>query len=60
MSKNKVRTKDSCWSVRMVYGPRGLTGVSIVGLKMDGVLLKIIIFCKHLDRCNFLAVLSLP
>jgi hypothetical protein len=55
-----VRTKDSCWSVRMVYGPRGLTGVSIVGLKMDGVLLKIIIFCKHLDRCNFLAVLSLP
>jgi hypothetical protein len=46
--------------VGLVYGSRGLTGVSTVGPKMDGVLLKIIIFCKHLDHCNFLAVLSLP
>jgi hypothetical protein len=25
-----VRTKDSCWSVRTVYDPRELLGVSIV------------------------------
>jgi hypothetical protein len=31
-------TKDSCWFVRMVYDPRGLPGVSIVGLGLDGVL----------------------
>jgi hypothetical protein len=60
MSKDKVRTKFFCWCVGLVYGSRGLTGVSTVGPKMDGVLLKIIIFCKHLDRCNFLALLSLP
>jgi hypothetical protein len=28
MSKNKVRTKDSCWSVRMIYGTREVSGVS--------------------------------
>jgi hypothetical protein len=33
-----VRTKDSCWSVRMVYNPRGLSGVSTVGPRVDGVL----------------------
>jgi hypothetical protein len=27
MSKDKVYTKDSCWSVWMVYDPRGLPGV---------------------------------
>jgi hypothetical protein len=29
MSEDKVRTKDSCWSVGMVYGPSGSPGVSI-------------------------------
>jgi hypothetical protein len=38
MSEDKVRTKDSCWSVGMVYDPRVLTGVNIAGLGMDGVL----------------------
>jgi hypothetical protein len=26
-----VRTKDSCWSVGMIYDPRELPGVSTVG-----------------------------
>jgi hypothetical protein len=38
MSEDKVRTKDLCWSVGMIYGPRGLPGVSTVGLGVDGVL----------------------
>jgi hypothetical protein len=38
MSEDKVRTKDSCWSVGMVYDPKVLTGVSIADLGMDGVL----------------------
>jgi hypothetical protein len=38
MSENKLRTKDSCWSVGMVYNPRGLLGVSTTGLGVDGVL----------------------
>jgi hypothetical protein len=33
-----MRTKDSCWSVGMVYGPRGLPGVSNVGARVDEVL----------------------
>jgi hypothetical protein len=33
-----VRTKDSCWSVGMIYDPIGLPGVSIVGPGVDGVL----------------------
>jgi hypothetical protein len=41
MSEDKVRTKDSCWSVGMVYGSRGLTGVSTAGLGVDGVLHKV-------------------
>jgi hypothetical protein len=28
MSEDKVRTKDSCWSVRTIYDPRELPGVS--------------------------------
>jgi hypothetical protein len=31
MSEDKVRTKDSCWSVGTIYDPRELPGVSIVG-----------------------------
>jgi hypothetical protein len=38
MSENKVRTKDSCWPVGMVYDPRGLPGVSTAGPRVDGVL----------------------
>jgi hypothetical protein len=37
-SEDKVRTKDSCWSVGTVYDPRGLLGVSIIGPRLDGVL----------------------
>jgi hypothetical protein len=33
-----VCTKDSCWSVEMVYGLGGLTGVSIDGPEVDEVL----------------------
>jgi hypothetical protein len=36
-----VRIKDSCWSVRMVYGPREMLGVSIVGPRVEGVLQKV-------------------
>jgi hypothetical protein len=31
MSEDKVRTKDSCWSVGTIYDPRELPGVSTVG-----------------------------
>jgi hypothetical protein len=37
-SENKVRIKDSCWSVGVVYDTRGLLGVSIIGPTVDGVL----------------------
>jgi hypothetical protein len=37
-SEDKVCTKDSCWYVGMVYGPRGLLGVSTAGPRVDGVL----------------------
>jgi hypothetical protein len=33
-----VPKKDSCWSVGMVYDPRGLLGVSIIGPGVDEVL----------------------
>jgi hypothetical protein len=33
-----VHTKDSCWSVRTIYDPRELPGVSTAGLGVDGVL----------------------
>jgi hypothetical protein len=33
-----VHTKDSCWSVGMVYDPRGLSEVSTIGLGLDGML----------------------
>jgi hypothetical protein len=38
MSEDKVRTKDSCWSVGMVYGPSGPPRVSIACPGVDGVL----------------------
>jgi hypothetical protein len=28
-SEDKVCTKDSCWSVGMIYDPRGLSGVNM-------------------------------
>jgi hypothetical protein len=31
MSEDKVRTKDSCWSVGTLSNPRELPGVSIAG-----------------------------
>jgi hypothetical protein len=30
MSEDKVRTKDSCWSVETIYDPSELSGVSTV------------------------------
>jgi hypothetical protein len=33
-----VRTKDSCWSVGMIYDPRGLLGVSTTGPRVGEVL----------------------
>jgi hypothetical protein len=38
MSEDKVRTKDSGWSVGMVYNHKGLPGLSTIGLGVDGVL----------------------
>jgi hypothetical protein len=38
MSEDKVRTKDSCWSVWMVYNPRVLPGESTAGPGVGGVL----------------------
>jgi hypothetical protein len=31
MSEDKVRTKDSCWSMGTIYDPRELPGVSTAG-----------------------------
>jgi hypothetical protein len=33
-----MRTKDSCWSVGIIYDPRDLPGVSTTGPEVDGVL----------------------
>jgi hypothetical protein len=38
MSEDKVRTKDSCWSVGIIYDTRELPGVSTIGPGLDGVL----------------------
>jgi hypothetical protein len=38
MSEDKVSTKGLCWSVRMIYDPRGLLGVSTAGPEVDGIL----------------------
>jgi hypothetical protein len=37
MSEDKMRIKESCWSMRMIYGPRGLAGVSTVVSGVDKV-----------------------
>jgi hypothetical protein len=34
MSEDKLRLKDSCWSVGMIYDPRELPGVSTAGLRI--------------------------
>jgi hypothetical protein len=34
MSKDKVHTKDSCWSVGMIYDTRGLPRVSTTSLEL--------------------------
>jgi hypothetical protein len=36
MSDDKVRTKDTCWSVGTIYDPKELPGVSIIGPGVDG------------------------
>jgi hypothetical protein len=38
MSEDKVHTKDSCWTVGLVYNPRGLPEVSTAGSGVDEVL----------------------
>lgn len=38
MNEDKVHIKDSCWSVWMIYGLRELSGVSIVGSRVNGAL----------------------
>jgi hypothetical protein len=38
MSDDKVHTKDPCWSVGMVYSPKGPPGVSTTVIGVDGVL----------------------
>jgi hypothetical protein len=43
MSEDKLRTKDSCWSVGMVYGPRGLPGLSTTDTGVDVVLHGVIV-----------------
>jgi hypothetical protein len=36
MSEDKVRTKDSCWSVGTIYDSRELPGVSTTGSGVEG------------------------
>jgi hypothetical protein len=38
MSEDKVRTKDSCWSVGTICDLRELPGLTTTGLGVDGVL----------------------
>jgi hypothetical protein len=38
MSEDKVRTKNSCWSIGTIYDPTELSGVSTVSLKVDEML----------------------
>jgi hypothetical protein len=34
MGEDKLRTKGSCWSVRIIYDPIELIGVSTAGLRI--------------------------
>jgi hypothetical protein len=47
MSENKVRTKDSCWSVGTIYDPRKLLGVSTtdpgIGRGITGALVGLVL-----------------
>jgi hypothetical protein len=38
MSEDKVRTKESCWSMGTIYDLRELPRVNTIGLEVDGVL----------------------
>jgi hypothetical protein len=38
MSEDKVRTKDLCWFLGIIYDPKELPGVSTTVLRVDGVL----------------------
>jgi hypothetical protein len=38
MSEDKLRTKDSCWSVGTIYDPRELPGVSTTDPEVDMML----------------------
>jgi hypothetical protein len=38
ISEDKVCTKNSCWSMRIIYDHRELSGVSTVDPKVNGVL----------------------
>jgi hypothetical protein len=50
MSENKLRTKYSCWSIGMIYGPRGLPGVSIAGPRVDKVLQMVLTLTLTVSR----------
>jgi hypothetical protein len=47
MSEDKVRTKDSCWSVETIYDPRELPGVSTAGPGIGQGVTR----CEHLHPC---------
>jgi hypothetical protein len=47
MSEDKVRTKDSCWSVGTIYNPRELPGVSTTSPGVDKVLHKVNIWSTY-------------
>jgi hypothetical protein len=53
--RRKLRTKDMCWSVGTIYGPRELPGVSIVGSRVDEVVTNSI----GADPCGFTSVCGL-
>ena len=53
MSENKVRTKDSCWSVEMLYDPKGLLGVSTASLGVDEVLHRCMYRHYHREKHTF-------
>jgi hypothetical protein len=36
ISEDKLCIKNSCWTVGIIYGPRGLPGVSIAGPGVEG------------------------